>query len=162
MRLPTYNKPRVISCAEDLPKHIALPRGCLDDTVSLLESLKIQPVVRDERFAGNPLQVSFSGTLRSEQQIAADAMLRQDTGVLAATTAFGKTVVAAWLIAQRGVNTLVLVHRQQLLEQWIERLSDVSEFARQGNRASRRRTQEADRGFGCSLDAKLGSQRGRG
>ena len=50
-------------------------------------------------------------------------MLAHDTGVLAATTAFGKTVVAAWLIAQRGVNTLVLVHRRQLLDQWIERLS---------------------------------------
>jgi superfamily II DNA or RNA helicase/very-short-patch-repair endonuclease len=50
-------------------------------------------------------------------------MLAQDTGVLAATTAFGKTVVAAWLIAQRGVNTLVLVHRRQLQQQWIERLS---------------------------------------
>lgn len=43
-------------------------------------------------------------------------------GVLSAGTAFGKTVVAAWLIAQRRVNTLVLVHRRQLLEQWIERL----------------------------------------
>ena len=50
-------------------------------------------------------------------------MAAHDTGVLAATTAFGKTVVAAWLIAQRGVNTLVLVHRQQLLEQWVERLA---------------------------------------
>ena len=50
-------------------------------------------------------------------------MLAHDTGVLAATTAFGKTVIAAWLIAQRGVNTLVLVHRRQLLEQWVERLS---------------------------------------
>ena len=50
-------------------------------------------------------------------------MLAHDTGVLSATTAFGKTVVAAWLIAQRGVSTLVLVHRRQLLEQWVERLS---------------------------------------
>ena len=50
-------------------------------------------------------------------------MLKYETGVLAATTAFGKTVVAAWLIAQRAVNTLVLVHRRQLLNQWIERLS---------------------------------------
>jgi superfamily II DNA or RNA helicase/very-short-patch-repair endonuclease len=123
MRLPTYDKPRIIACAEDHPKHFALPRGCLDDVRELLESLKIQPVLRDERFAGNALDVSFGGTLRPEQQLAAEALLRHDTGVLAATTAFGKTVVAAWLIAQRGVNTLVLVHRQQLLEQWIERLS---------------------------------------
>ena len=67
--------------------------------------------------------MKFQGELRQQQKVAADAMLRHETGVLAATTAFGKTVVAAWLIARRGVNTLVLVHRRQLLDQWIERLS---------------------------------------
>ena len=123
MRLPTYDKPRIIGCAEDHQKHLALPRGCLDEVLETLKALKIQPVLRDERFGGNALQVSFCGVLSPEQQRAADALLRHDTGVLAATTAFGKTVVAAWLIAQRGVNTLILVHRQQLLEQWIERLS---------------------------------------
>ncbi len=123
MRLPTYDKPRIISCAEDHPKHFSLPRGCFDEMQQVLQALKIKPVVRDERCGGTLLDVSFCGTLRPEQQAAAKAMLEHDTGVLAATTAFGKTVIAAWLIAQRGVNTLVLVHRQQLLEQWIERLS---------------------------------------
>jgi superfamily II DNA or RNA helicase len=123
MRLPTYDKPRIIGCAEDHPKYLALPRGCLDEVLDLLQSLKINPVLRDERFGGTPLEVSFCGELRPEQQAAATALLAQDTGVLAATTAFGKTVVAAWLIAQRQVNTLVLVHRQQLMEQWVERLS---------------------------------------
>jgi superfamily II DNA or RNA helicase/very-short-patch-repair endonuclease len=85
--------------------------------------LGIQPVLRDERFGGNPLNVFFHGTLRPEQQAAAKALLAHDAGVLSATTAFGKTVIAAWLIAQRKVSTLVLVHRQQLLQQWIERLS---------------------------------------
>src|SRR5438128_279658 len=80
-------------------------------------------VVRDERHNGCRLNVKFQGELRREQKVAADAMLRHETGILAATTAFGKTVVAAWLIAQRGVNTLVLVHRRQLLDQWVERLS---------------------------------------
>ena len=123
MRLPTYDKPRIIQCAEDFPRHIALPRGCFNDVEQLLRKLKIKVVLHDERCPGSQLDVSFRGTLRSEQQSAAEAMLGHDTGVLAATTAFGKTVLAAWLIAQRRVNTLVLVHRQQLLEQWIERLS---------------------------------------
>jgi superfamily II DNA or RNA helicase/very-short-patch-repair endonuclease len=123
MRLPTYDKPRIIACAEDHPKHLSLPRGCLEEAIEMLQALKIQPVMRDERFGGVPLKVVFCGSLRPEQQRAAEALLRHDSGVLAATTAFGKTVVAAWLIAQRGVNTLVLVHRQQLLEQWVERLS---------------------------------------
>jgi len=123
MRLPTYDKPRVIHCAEEYPRHLALPRGCLDEVEQLLKTLKIKVVLRDERCLGVPFESSFCGTLRGEQNTAAKAMLEHDTGVLAATTAFGKTVVAAWLISQRRVNTLVLVHRQQLLEQWIERLS---------------------------------------
>lgn len=123
MRLPTYDKPRVIACAEEHPHHIGLPRGCLDDVRQVLSDLNVRPVVRDERYAGQPLHLTFQGELRPEQQVAADAMLAHETGVLSATTAFGKTVVAAWLIAQRGVNTLVLVHRRQLLDQWVERLS---------------------------------------
>jgi superfamily II DNA or RNA helicase len=123
MRLPTYGKPRIIGCAEEHPHHLGLPRGCLDDVCRLLSDLGIRPVIRDERYSGQPFQVTFQGELRPEQQPAATAMLAHDTGVLSATTAFGKTVIAAWLIAQRGVNTLVLVHRQQLLDQWVERLS---------------------------------------
>jgi Type III restriction enzyme, res subunit len=123
MRLPTYDKPRIVACAEDYPQHIGLPRGCMDDVKQLLSDLNITPVVRDERCHGQLLPVTFQGTLRPEQKAAADSMLEHQTGVLAATTAFGKTVVAAWLIAQRGVNTLVLVHRRQLLDQWVERLS---------------------------------------
>lgn len=123
MRLPTYDKPIVISCAEDHSDHIALPRGCLDEVLALLDTLKIKVQMRDERFVGLPLGLAFQGALRPDQQKAANAMLAHDFGVLSATTAFGKTVLAAWLIAQRGVNTLVLVHRQQLMEQWVERLT---------------------------------------
>jgi superfamily II DNA or RNA helicase/very-short-patch-repair endonuclease len=123
MRLSTYDKPRIIACAEDHPKHIGLPRGCLDDVLQTLSGLNIKTVVRDQRNPGQPLKATFQGELRPEQIVAAQAMLAQDTGVLAATTAFGKTVVAAWLIAKRGVNALVLVHRRQLQQQWIERLS---------------------------------------
>ena len=123
MRLSTYSKPRVIACAEELPHHIGLPRGCLDDVRETLTDLGIRLVIRDERCDGRRLDLTFHGELRHEQKAATDAMLRHETGVLAATTAFGKTVVAAWLIARRGVSTLVLVHRRQLLDQWVERLS---------------------------------------
>ena len=123
MRLPTYEKPRIIACGEDLPAHIGLPRGCMEEILTLFTELKIKPVIRDQRVVGTPLDLQFTGTLRPEQVAAAAAMLAHDTGVLSATTAFGKTVLAAHLIAARGVNTLILVHRQQLLEQWIERLS---------------------------------------
>lgn len=123
MRISTFHTPRVIACAEDHPYHIGLPRGCLDEVQVLLSGLKIKTTLRDERAKGRPLNVTFHGELRPEQISAARALAAHDIGVLSATTAFGKTVLAAWLIAQRGVNTLILVHRQQLLEQWRERLS---------------------------------------
>jgi very-short-patch-repair endonuclease len=123
MRLSTYDKPRIIGCGEDLPAHLGLPRGCLEEILALFAGLKIKPLIRDQRVTGTPLDLHFTGTLRPEQETAATAMLAHDTGVLSATTAFGKTVLAAHLIAARGVNTLILVHRQQLLEQWIERLA---------------------------------------
>ena len=124
MRLSVHDKPRVISCAEDHLHHLGLPRGCLEDVLRTLKDLGVRPTLRDERCGGRPLEdVRFRGELRPEQMSATQALLAHDSGVLAATTAFGKTVVAAWLIAQRGVSTLVLVHRQQLLDQWVERLS---------------------------------------
>jgi superfamily II DNA or RNA helicase/very-short-patch-repair endonuclease len=123
MRLPTYDKPRVVACAEDCGQYLGLPRGCLDEVRECLKAIGVRVVVRDERFGGQPLPVRFDGELRPEQRAAAEALIAHETGVLSATTAFGKTVIAAWLIAQRGVNALVLVHRQQLLEQWVDRLA---------------------------------------
>jgi superfamily II DNA or RNA helicase len=123
MRLPIYNKPRIISCCEDFPNHIGLPRGCLDEVLGLLRDVRIEPAIIDRRIAGNPMALDFQGVLRPDQKQAAISMLNHDIGVLSATAAFGKTIVAAYLIAGRGVNTLILVHRRQLLDQWVDRLS---------------------------------------
>ncbi|WP_247537520.1 TOTE conflict system archaeo-eukaryotic primase domain-containing protein [Ralstonia pseudosolanacearum] len=122
MRMSVWDKPRVIGCAENYPQHIALPRGCLDTALSLLRDNGIDCDLRDERFAGEPIDVTFVGTLRLDQEAAVSAMLHHDAGVLCAPTAFGKTVTAAAMIVRRGVNTLVLVHRTELLKQWQERL----------------------------------------
>jgi len=122
MRLSTWDKERVIGCAESYPNHIALPRGCLDAAKQLLRDNDIRLDLKDERFSGQPLDAAFAGILRTDQESAVDAILRFDTGILCAPTAFGKTVAAAALIARRGVNTLVLVHRTELRKQWQERL----------------------------------------
>jgi superfamily II DNA or RNA helicase len=124
MRLPTFGKPRIISCAELHPRHVALPRGCLDEAVELIKSCKVGVEIEDRREDGEPLPagVSFLAELRPPQSQAFDALVSHDHGVLAATTAFGKTVVAAALIARRSRNALVLVHRRELLTQWVERL----------------------------------------
>jgi superfamily II DNA or RNA helicase len=122
MRMSVWDKPRVIGCAENYPRHIALPRGCLDAVTELLADNDIRVDLKDERFAGDSIAIGFAGTLRPDQEAAVAAMLRFDAGVFCAPTAFGKTITAAAMIARRGVNTLVLVHRTELLKQWQERL----------------------------------------
>ena len=122
MRFSVWDEPRVIGCAENYPNHIALPRGCLDAARDLLRDNGIACDLIDEQYAGVALEVGFAGTLRPDQEAAVTAMLKHDAGVLCAPTAFGKTVTAAAMIARRGVNTLVLVHRTELLKQWQERL----------------------------------------
>jgi superfamily II DNA or RNA helicase len=123
MRLSTFGKPRIVSCAELFPSHVALPRGCLDAVLELLAEHGIRPDVQDERVSGALLAATFLGRLTDDQAAAATALLRHDHGVLAAATAFGKTVVASHVIAARARNTLVLVHRRQLMDQWVARLS---------------------------------------
>jgi len=91
--------------------------------MELFEAHHIKPNIRDERCAGHSIDVKFCGQLRPSQQDAVSMIAEHDDGILCAPTAFGKTAVAAWLIAARKVNTLVLVHRQQLLDQWHERLA---------------------------------------
>lgn len=123
MRLSTFGKPRIISCGQDFPQHVALPRGCLAEATSLLANHRIKVDLLDERYAGTSIEANFQGSLRSYQEQAVAGIGDCDDGILCAPTAFGKTAVAAWLIAKRKVNTLILVHRQQLLDQWHERLA---------------------------------------
>lgn len=122
MRLSTFGKPRIISCAEDFGRHIGLPRGSMDEAISLLQAHGIKVEIKDERFTGTSIDVKFQGELRPLQEKAVRAMLKHDIGVLGAPTAFGKTAVGSYLIAERKVNTLVLVHRRILMDQWHERL----------------------------------------
>ena len=124
MRFPTFGKPRIVSCAELHPRHVALPRGCFDEAIRFLSDHGASVDLDDLRADGSPLPeaVRFRGELRHQQSLAFDALAKHDNGVLAATTAFGKTVVASALIGHRACNALVLVHRREILSQWVERL----------------------------------------
>jgi len=123
LRLSVWDKPRVIGCAENFPQHIGLPRGCREAAQELLRSNGIRANIQDERMDGTPIDAEFAGTLRPDQEDAVAAMLPHDVGVLCAPTAFGKTVTGAAIIARRRINTLILVHRTELLRQWQERLN---------------------------------------
>jgi superfamily II DNA or RNA helicase len=123
MRLPVYNKPRIIATHEETEDYIAIPRGCYDKLIQLLDELCIDFKINDKRNSGIRINAEFNGNLRDEQNAAFEALISNDIGVLSATTAFGKTVIGAKLIAKKKVNTLVLVHTAALLNQWKSSLS---------------------------------------
>lgn len=122
-RFSTNGIPRIINCSEEDIEHLILPRGCQEELENLLKELGIEIELLDSRYDGQSIEVTFTGQLTSLQLEAIDELGTNDNGVLSATTGFGKTVAAAALIAERGVNTLIIVDRTQLQLQWVEKLS---------------------------------------
>ena len=123
IRMSTHDKPRIITCADNLPNSLSLPRGCFEEVCSNLSFFDYKYSIIDKRESGNNILCDFNGTLTKEQQLAINILLQHEIGVLSAPTGFGKTVLGAYMIAQRKTSTLILVHRQELMEQWRERLS---------------------------------------
>ena len=124
MRLSTYGHPRVISCAAETKEYLCLPRECQEDLSNEFEEVGIKYRIIDRTYSGKNIDVTFKGRLRDEQSLALESLLQHETGILSGTTAFGKTVVALRLIAERKVNTLILVDKVSLLSQWKKKISD--------------------------------------
>lgn len=149
MRMPTFDKPRIISCSDETMDYLCLPRGCEGDLEVLFEDLGIGCEFVDKTNFGKKIDIDFNGDLRDEQPLALNKLLKYDNGILCGTTAFGKTVVAIKLIAERKVNTLILVDKVSLVSQWKERLSkflminetlptiDISEGKKRGRKKSK-------------------------
>ena len=161
MRLSTYNIPRIISCADIEEDYIALPRGCEDAVVALLEGNQVDYRVEDKTNHGENIAVAFKGQLREEQRAAIASLTAHDNGILNATTAFGKTVTAIGLIAERKVNTLILVHTKTLLDQWKSRLEEFLQIDfTEDNLPQKRGRKKAFSPFG-TLDSKGNSLHGK-
>lgn len=139
LRMSVYNVPMVIDCSKEDGKYLKLPRGTYDYLESLCNVNNIEIISRDERFVGNKIEVKFNGSLREEQQIAIDHMLKYDNGILCAPTGFGKTVIGCKLIAERKVNTLILVNKIQLLNQWKDRIKEFLDVKEVGEISSKKK-----------------------
>lgn len=125
MRFSTHATPRVICCAEIIDGYLSLPRGCLNDVKALLSEYGVRLNVNDKRFAGRKANFIFSGTLTDEQKKALKEILKSDLGVFVAPPGIGKTVLALATVAKRKTNTLILVHRKPLMDQWRLQISSL-------------------------------------
>ena len=124
MDMPNYDESRFIYLGSDEGKYIVLPRGLREDILKKFDNAGISYKIEDKRTQGRELNISFKGELRESQIPAVETMLENETGILHAATAFGKTVVCCDMIARRGISTLILVDRADLMNQWIKRLDE--------------------------------------
>lgn len=123
MRMSIFGKPRIISCSEEDDHYLYLPRGCEQPLVDLFDTIGVQTDWIDRTNGGRSIDVQFNGGLRDDQPKALTQLMNGTNGVLSGTTAFGKTVVALNLIAERKVSTLIIVDKVSLISQWKERIN---------------------------------------
>lgn len=125
LRMPIYYKttPRIIACFEEDERFLILPRGCMEKIREICEKSNVKLIIKDTREEGTKTDYEFIGKLNKKQEKVKNELLQHETGVLCATTGFGKTVIGAKIISELKTNALVIVNRNNLLEQWKERLS---------------------------------------
>ena len=115
---------------DHLSGYIEIPRGLYGELTAKADEAGIPYEVSDERQSGRQIHVTFRGELREEQRPALAELARYDNGILQAATAFGKTVVCSALIAEKKVNTLILLESSALIDQWkdaLEQFLDIDE-----------------------------------
>lgn len=164
MRIQIKKIPRIISCSDETIEYLCLPRGCETELKAIFEDKAIDVRIIDNTNQGKNIDVEFKGSLRDEQPIAIEKLLRYDNGVLSGTTAFGKTVVAIKLIAERKVNTLILVDKVSLVEQWRKRLTEfliINEVIpeaqeNEGNKRGRKKNRSIIGQLGAGKDSLSG------
>lgn len=118
MGLSNFSNARFIYLGCDIDNYIKLPRGIYQELTERCSAAGISYSIDDQRCSGKPIRVSFQGELKTNQQQAVEELLHYNNGILNAATAFGKTVVCCKLIAERKVNTLILLETSTLIEQW--------------------------------------------
>ena len=160
MRMPIWDTPRIICCAEYDGNYLCLPRGCSEAIDHWAAENNIAVEWQDAQCNGRTIRVSFKGSLYMEQQISFEILKSYDKGVLSATTAFGKTVLAAALIADKKTNALILVHRKQLLDQWKERLEEFLDIQEELPNVPKHRGRKRQRSiigqYGAGKDLRSG------
>ena len=125
MRMATFPHPRFIFSGERRPNEILLPRGLLIKVIKLLERAGATISVQDLRRSGSKLDLEFAGILTERQQAVVTDLLTTDDGIFVAPPGSGKTVIACAVIGERRASTLILVHKQPLIDQWRTQLTSL-------------------------------------
>ncbi|HAX96418.1 MAG TPA: restriction endonuclease subunit R, partial [Prolixibacteraceae bacterium] len=118
----TWGTKYYFSCIEETEDDIFLPRGSIGKILRYCRENRIETVFVDERKKQANISYECTVQLRDYQLEAVTAAGKKDFGVIVSPPGTGKTVAALKIIADKCQPALIVVHRKQLADQWIERI----------------------------------------
>lgn len=124
LRKPLFNVPKFIKNFEEDEKYLKLPRGVLNALIKICKINGIEYKIEDKRVLKKEQFLKVKYELRDEQQEAIDKIMKKDFSICVAPPGFGKTLIGSKMIELRGVSSLVVVNKNMLLDQWIQRFVD--------------------------------------
>ncbi len=112
-------------------KKIYIPRFFGEKTIGMTKDFQLSE--------GDPIELEFNGSLRENQVPVVETYLKHvhqtpygGGGLLELPCAFGKTSLSLYIMSQLKRKTLVIVHKEFLLNQWVERIGQFLPSARVG------------------------------
>jgi superfamily II DNA or RNA helicase len=85
--------------------------------------------INDYRHSGQPINIKHNITPRSETQEKAIAhLMNNESAILQLEPGVGKTVITIYMISERKVKSLILVHRDPLAVQWKDRFLQFTDL----------------------------------
>ncbi len=118
----TFGTERYFKFVEEMENEVVVPRGFIGKLIRFCRENKIEHDFIDERKKQKPIPYLFNAQLRDHQQTVVESITKKDLGVIVAPPGSGKTIVALKIISDKQQPALIIVHRKQLVEQWIERV----------------------------------------
>ncbi|SHF93190.1 Superfamily II DNA or RNA helicase [Salegentibacter echinorum] len=118
----TWKTKPYFNCVEDTEKEIILPRGFVGKLIRFCKNQKLNYNFNDKRKKKTFVNLNCEVKLRAHQELAIKAAARKDFGIISAPPGSGKTIIGLKIISEKRQPALIVVHRRQLMEQWIERI----------------------------------------
>ena len=118
----TFETERYFKFVEETENEVIVPRGFIGKLIRFCQANNIEYSFNDLRIKLKPVEFQFNAQLRVHQQSAIETVDKKDFGVIVAPPGSGKTIVGLKIISDRSQPALIIVHRKQLVEQWIERI----------------------------------------
>ncbi len=130
LRRPLYNTPKKIQSYEEQNNFLKLPRGLWQKVKELFENSNVKYELVDKRVYEKREFSKILYTLRQEQIEAINSLKKYDFSICVAPPGFGKTLIGAKMVELRQATTLVIVNKNMLLEQWIDRFCEYFGLAK--------------------------------